>query len=313
MRKILITGALGFIGSVLVKKLLLDGYNSITVLDNIKYRQIGPIYDYDDPDITFVYGDVRDTKLLKTLVTHNDVIIPLAAIVGAPACDMFPDEATDVNHIQIKNIAEWLSREQMLIYPNSNSAYGTSKITVTEDSPRRPLSHYAKTKCFAEDEVLHGGNGVVLRLATVFGLSPRMRMDLLVNDFTYKAYTDGYLVLFESSFKRNYIHIQDVANTFIFMMDNYKKCNNKAFNVGLSNANLSKLELAQVIKKYLPELVIKDEEFKKDVDKRNYIVSNERLESMGWKPTKTVDDGIQELLKVCPIIKAHNDRNFTNL
>lgn len=312
MRKILVTGGFGYIGSVLIKELLKDDYNIITILDNLLYNQTGSIFDLSNNRLTFINGDVRNEELLKKLVETNDVIIPLAAIVGAPACDKYKILASDINYIQIRNITEWICREQMLIYPNSNSAYGSSKEIITENSPQKPLSHYAQTKCLAEDEVLRT-NGIALRLATVFGLSPRLRMDLLVNDFTYKAYTDGYLVLFESNFKRNYIHIQDVANTFVFMIDNYFKCKGNAYNVGLSSANLNKRELAEIIKKYIPDFVIKEEEFRKDNDKRDYIVSNDKLESLGWKPTKSIDDGICELLKAYPLIKNFNNKNFTNL
>lgn len=313
MRKILITGGLGYIGSVLLKRLLLNEENTITVLDNLSNRQIGSVYDVGNKRVNFVNGDVRDEGLLKTLVNRHDVIIPLAAIVGAPACKKYPTEATDINHIQIKNIVHWICRDQMIIMPNTNSQYGSSKDIITENSPMKPLSKYAETKCLAEDEILQGGNGIALRLATVFGVSPRMRLDLLVNNFTYKAYTDGYLVLFESHFKRNYIHIEDVARTFEFMIDNYNHCKNQAFNVGLSSANLTKLELANAIKIRLPKLVIKEEEFTEDPDKRDYIVSNEKLEKLGWVPMWTIDNGIEQLLKAFSILKPYNDKQFTNL
>lgn len=312
MSKILVTGGFGYLGSVLIKRLLEDRSNTVTVLDNLSYTQIGSAYDCIDKNLNIIYGDVRDDYALKNIVKDHDVIIPLAAIVGAPACNKYKREASDINFIQIRNIAEVLTKDQKLIMPNTNSQYGSSKDIITEESPRKPLSHYADTKCAAEDTVLKAG-GIALRLATVFGLSPRMRMDLLVNDFTYKAYTDGYLVLFESHFKRNYIHIQDVANAFIFMIENYDRCKNNAYNVGLSDANLNKMELAQTIKKHIPNLVIKEEEFRKDIDQRNYIVSNEKIESLGWKPTKSIDDGIEEILKAIPMLKAFNDKNFTNL
>ena len=313
MRKILISGGLGYVGSVLLKRLLLNEDNTITVLDNLSNRQIGSIYDIGNRRVEFINGDVRDEALLKRLVGKHDIILPLAAIVGAPACKKYPEAATDINHIQIKNISDWACRDQMIIYPNTNSAYGSSKEIVTEESPMKPLSKYAETKCLAEGELMRGGNGIVLRLATVFGVSPRMRLDLLVNDFTYKAYADGYLVLFESHFKRNYIHIEDVARTFEFMIDNYKHCNNQAYNVGLSSANLTKLELANAIKVRLPKLVIKEEEFTEDPDKRDYIVSNSKLEKLGWIPSWTIDDGIQQLLKSYSILKPFRDKEFTNL
>jgi nucleoside-diphosphate-sugar epimerase len=197
--------------------------------------------------------------------------------------------------------------------PNTNSQYGNSDKVITEESPFNPLSHYAKTKCDAENYIMNSGNGICLRLATVFGASPRMRTDLLVNDFVYKSIVDGYLVLFEGSFKRNYIHVKDIAETFLFCIENYDKLNNDVFNVGLSEANLSKFELAQSIKKQIPSLVIKEDDFKNDFDKRNYIVSNEKLESYGWKPKYGIDYGINELIKAYKMIIKHNNRNFTNL
>jgi nucleoside-diphosphate-sugar epimerase len=206
-----------------------------------------------------------------------------------------------------------MTKEQKLVIPNTNSQYGSSSEIITEDSPFQPLSLYAETKCDAEKAVLDSGNGIVLRLATVFGMSYRMRMDLLVQDFVYKALNDGYLVLFESHFIRNYIHIRDVANTFLFMIENYEKCNNNAFNVGLSAANLTKFELAQSIQKYVPELVIVQNEFKKDFDQRNYLVSNNKLESQGWLPKFTLEDGIQELIEGYQLITKFKNKDFTNL
>jgi nucleoside-diphosphate-sugar epimerase len=197
--------------------------------------------------------------------------------------------------------------------PNTNSQYGSSPDIITEESPFNPLSHYAVTKCNAEDYIINNKNGICLRLATVFGASSRMRTDLLVNDFVHKAIVDGYLILFQSYFKRNYIHVQDVAKTFVFCVENYDNMNNDVYNVGLSDANLSKKELALKVKKYFPNLVIKEDEFKSDFDNRNYIVSNDKLESFGWKPQYTIDDGIKELSDAYKMIIKHNNRNFTNL
>jgi nucleoside-diphosphate-sugar epimerase len=201
----------------------------------------------------------------------------------------------------------------MVLIPNTNSQYGSSTEIITENSPFKPLSLYAETKCDAEKVVLDSGNGIALRLATVFGMSYRMRMDLLVNDFVYKAVTDGYLVLFESHFIRNYIHVRDVVNTFLFMIENYEKCNNNAFNVGLTSANCTKLELAQTIQKFIPDLVIVENNFKQDFDQRNYRVSNKKLESQGWSPIFTLEDGIQELIKGYQLINKFKNKDFTNL
>ena len=310
--KVLITGGAGYLGSNLTRHLLEAGY-SVTVLDNLMYDQVTLLHLFGNPKFQFELGDVRDKKLLQELVGLNDVIIPLAAIVGMPACKANPELTVAVNYQQVADIIEVLRDDQKLILPNTNSQYGSSDTIITEESPFNPLSLYAKTKCDAENTMLAKGNGVSLRLATVFGVSPRMRTDLLVNDFVYKSVVDGYLVLFEAHFKRNYIHVQDIARTFQFIIENYEKCKGQAFNVGLSTANLSKLELAETIKKYIPSLVIKQDDFKEDFDKRNYIVSNEKLEALGWKPIYDLDYGIKQLMAAYKIVINKNNQNFTNL
>lgn len=310
--KVLITGGAGYLGSTLTEHLLNEGY-SVTVLDNLMYRQVSLLNLFKQPRFQFIRGDVRNKELLTDLVRQHDTIIPLAAIVGMPACKANPDLTVDVNFNQIKTILSVLTSTQKIILPNTNSQYGSSDTIITEDSPFKPLSLYAETKCDAENAMLSTGNGISLRLATVFGVSPRMRQDLLVNDFVYKSIVDGYLVLFESHFKRNYIHVQDIARTFQFMIENYEVCSGQAFNVGLSSANLSKMELAEKIKEHIPNLVIKTDEFKEDFDKRNYIVSNEKLESKGWAPKYDLDYGIKQLISAYQIIITHNNRNFTNL
>ena len=310
--KVLITGGAGYLGSTLTKHLLEAGY-SVTVLDNLMYDQVTLLHLFGNPKFQFELGDVRDKKLLQELVGLNDVIIPLSAIVGMPACKANPELTVAVNYQQVADIVEVLRDDQKLILPNTNSQYGSSDSIITEESPFNPLSLYAKTKCDAENTMLANGNGVSLRLATVFGVSPRMRTDLLVNDFVYKSVVDGYLVLFEAHFKRNYIHVQDIARTFQFIIENYDKCKGHAFNVGLSTANLSKLELAEKIKSHIPSLVIKQDDFKEDFDKRNYIVSNEKLEALGWKPIYDLDYGIKQLMSAYKIVINKNNQNFTNL
>jgi nucleoside-diphosphate-sugar epimerase len=312
MKKVLITGGAGYLGSTLAELLLSDGYQ-VVVFDNLMYKQLSLLHLFKNSNFKFVLGDVRDITKLQSLVKTVDVVIPLAAIVGMPACKANPELTVQVNYEQIKNIVDILRADQKLIIPNTNSQYGSSLDIITEESPFKPLSLYAQTKCDAEDYVLKNGNGIVLRLATVFGVSPRMRQDLLVNDFTYKAVTDGYLVLFEAHFKRNYIHVQDIARTFIFMIENYEQCRGQVYNVGLSSANLSKLELAENIKKFIPNLVIKQDDFKEDFDKRNYIVSNDKIERLGWKPLFDLDYGIQQLMDAYQMTVIHNNRNFTNL
>jgi nucleoside-diphosphate-sugar epimerase len=310
--KILITGGAGYLGSVLTEVLLNKGYQ-VTVIDNLIYKQTSVAPFVYHPNFDFVLGDVTNESLLKSLVEKHDVIIPLAAIVGMPACKAQPELTVKVNFEQVKNITEWITKDQMLLVPNTNSQYGSSTGIITEESPIKPLSLYAETKCNAEKAVLESGNGIALRLATVFGMSYRMRMDLLVNDFVYKAVNDSYLVLFESHFIRNYIHIRDIANTFLFMIENYEKCNNNAFNVGLTSANCTKLELANKIQKFIPDLVIVENNFKQDFDQRNYIVSNDKLESFGWAPQFSLEDGIQELIKGYQLITKFKNKDFTNL
>ena len=310
--KVLITGGAGYLGSNLTRHLLEAGY-TVTVLDNLMYDQVTLLHLFGNPKFQFELGDVRDKKLLQELVGLNDVIIPLAAIVGMPACKANPELTVAVNYQQVADIVEVLRDDQKLILPNTNSQYGSSDSIITEESPFNPLSLYAKTKCDAENTMLANGNGVSLRLATVFGVSPRMRTDLLVNDFVYKSIVDGYLVLFEAHFKRNYIHVQDIARTFQFIIENYEKCKGQAFNVGLSTANLSKLELAEKIKSHIPSMVIKQDDFKEDFDKRNYIVSNEKLEALGWKPIYDLDYGIKQLMSAYKIVINKNNQNFTNL
>jgi nucleoside-diphosphate-sugar epimerase len=310
--KILITGGAGYLGSVLTETLLREGHE-VTVLDSLCYNQLSLSGFFHNKSFKFILGDVRNSSLLEKLVKENEVIIPLAAIVGMPACKANPQAAIDINLNQIKNVIKFSSSSHRIILPNTNSQYGSSTEIITENSPFKPLSLYAETKCDAEKALLDSGNGIALRLATVFGMSYRMRMDLLVNDLVYKALTDGYLVLFESHFIRNYIHVRDVAKAFSFMINRYLNCNNNAFNVGLSSANLNKLQLAETIKKFIPELVIVQNEFKKDFDQRNYRVSNDKIESYGWSPSHSIESGIQELAMGYQQIIKYKNKEFTNL
>lgn len=310
--KILITGGAGYLGSVLTEFLLKEGH-SVTVLDSLTYNQLSLSGFFHNKNFNFILGDVRNSDLLERLVKENEVVIPLAAIVGMPACKANPQAAIDINLNQIKNIIKFANQTTRIILPNTNSQYGSSTEIITENSPFKPLSLYAETKCDAEKALLDSGNGIALRLATVFGMSYRMRMDLLVNDLVYKSLTDGYLVLFESHFIRNYIHVRDVAKAFSFMINKYQHCNNNAFNVGLSSANLNKLQLAETIKKFVPELVIVQNEFKKDFDQRNYRVSNDKLESYGWFPDFSLETGIKELISGYQQIIKYKNKDFTNL
>lgn len=312
MEKVLITGGAGYLGSVLTEVLLSKGYK-VTVLDSLVYKQLSLTQFCHNQNFNLVVGDVRDCQLLSDLVETHDIIIPLAAIVGMPACKKDPDLTVAVNYSQIDDIVHYIYPNQKLLVPNTNSQYGSSETIITEESPFNPLSLYAQTKCDAEKAVLDNGNGISLRLATVFGVSYRQRMDLLVNDFVYRAFTDEFLVLFESHFLRNYVHVRDVAKAFVHLIENYDTCNNNAFNVGLTSANMSKLQLAQKIKEYVPGLVIIEEQFKEDFDKRNYVVSNEKLEKTGWSCDFTLDAGIKELLKAYSLISNFKNKDFTNL
>ena len=276
-------------------------------------KQTSLLHLCDVREFNFIKGDVTNKELLQEQVKNHDVIIPLAAIVGAPACDANPELTVKINYEQIQHIVDVLDKSQKLIMPNTNSQYGSSKDIITEESPFNPLSLYAKTKCDAEDYIMQWGNGICLRLATVFGASPRMRTDLLVNDFVYKTITEGVLVLFQSQFKRNYIHVRDIARTFLFCIENYDKMNGEVFNVGLSNANLNKKELAEAIKEFYPDLVIIENEFSSDFDNRDYIVSNEKLESFGWEPIYSIQDGIEELKKAYSMVITDNNKKYTNL
>lgn len=298
MIRVLITGGAGYLGSILAEQLL-NRSCGVIVLDSLLYGEQNLFHLCANPDFEFVHGDARDEALVKKLAARCDVIIPLAAIVGAPACDRDPLMATSVNLDAIRMINRLRSRSQLLIYPTTNSGYGTKSgdLYCTEETPLEPISLYGRTKTDAETDVLASSNSITLRLATVFGMSPRMRMDLLVNHFVYAAATEGYLVIFEKDFKRNYIHIRDVAGCFIHCIENSKTMTGRPYNVGLDNANLSKEELALKIKEHLPDFYIHFSEVGSDPDKRNYIVSNKRLREAGFSASRSLDSGIIELLK----------------
>lgn len=308
---ILVTGGAGYLGSIMVPKLLKEGHN-VTVLDNFMYDQTSLLDCCYDKDLTIVRGDTRDKALLEKLLKTADAIFPLACLTGAPLCKKEPDAAKAILLDAVETILDLKSKDQMVIFPTTNSGYGVGEkgIHCTEETPLRPVSLYGKLKVDAENAILSAGNGITLRLATAFGISPRMRLDLLVNDFTYRAVYDRFIVLFEAHFKRNFIHVRDVANAFIHALNNFDKMKNEPYNVGLSDANLSKSELCEEIKKHVPEFYFVESSIGEDPDKRDYIVSNEKIEKTGFVREVSLSDGIQELVKGYNIIKRNQYANI---
>jgi nucleoside-diphosphate-sugar epimerase len=296
--RILVTGGAGYLGSVLCERLL-DAGHDVTVLDSLIYQQNSLFHLCANRRFEFIHGDARDEALIGRVAKTADALIPLAAIVGAPACDRDPLMARSVNLEAIRLLNGVRSSGQLIVYPTTNSGYGTKTgdVFCTEETPLEPISLYGQTKTQAEQELLQSPNVVTLRLATVFGMSPRMRLDLLVNHFVYAAATDGYLVIFEKDFKRNYIHIRDVADCFLYCIENSKRMAGRPYNAGLDAANLSKEELALTIKKHVPKFYVHFAELGSDPDKRNYIVSNQRLREAGFEAKRSLDEGILELLK----------------
>jgi len=301
---ILVTGGAGYLGSTMVPELLKEGHK-VTVLDNFMFKQSSLNHCCYHPNFSIVKGDIRQKDIMSKLMKKFDVIIPLAALVGAPLCSLDPIGATTTNHDAIELMLKLLSKDQIVLMPTTNSAYGVGEKDnyCNEDSPLRPISQYAIEKVEIEKKLMEQSNAISFRLATVFGMSPRMRIDLLVNDFTYRAVNDGFVVLFESHFKRNYIHVRDVSRVFCHALNNHNSMKGEIFNVGLSDANVSKKELCQTIQKQLPNFVFIDEQIGKDPDQRNYIVSNEKIESTGFKTEFPLGRGIGELIKGYTMIK----------
>jgi nucleoside-diphosphate-sugar epimerase len=301
---ILVTGGAGYIGSTLVPKLLAAGHR-VTVLDNFLFKQMSLNHVCHDPNFRVVKGDIRAESTLAPLLKKADIVIPLAALVGAPMCSADPVGAKTINHDAILLMLRLLSRQQRVLMPTTNSAYGTGDESnfCTEESPLRPISIYAREKVAIEGELMQRENAISFRLATVFGMSPRMRIDLLVNDFVHRAVHDRFVVLFEGDFKRNYVHVRDVSRAFLHGIDHFDAMRGQIYNVGLSDANVSKRELCEHIQRRLPEFVFMDAPVGKDPDQRNYIVSNAKIERAGFRTEVSLDAGIAELIKGYAMVK----------
>lgn len=308
---ILVTGGAGYIGSMLVPNLLAQGHQ-VTVIDNFMYKQTSLASSVRDKNLNLVFGDVRDEYLMKENLSKADVIIPLAAIVGAPACDADPIAAHSINKDSILWLLKQLSTSQQIVMPTTNSAYGSGDKNnfCDENSPLNPLSLYARDKVTVERELMEFPNATSFRLATVFGISPRMRLDLLVNNFAYRAISDGFVIVFEGHFKRNYIHVLDVIQAFDLAINNQEKFKSEIFNVGLSEANISKIDLCREIQTVVPGFTYLEASLGKDPDQRNYVVSNKKIEDLGFKPKVSLQSGLLELVKG---LRMFNQKAFTNI
>jgi len=302
--RILIPGGAGYIGSVLTPYLLEKGFE-VTVVDNFMYKQNSLAAVCHHPNFRIFNGDMRDQKLMKELIDWADVVIPLAALVGAPICMKDPYTAAAINHDATVALIQMISPEKWILMPTTNSAYGTGGKDhfCTETSPLNPISHYAEAKVKVEKVLMEHPNAISFRLATVFGMSPRMRTDLLVNDFVYRAVHDKAVLLFESHFKRNYIHVRDVCKAFLHGITNFQNMRGQIYNVGLCSANISKRELCQHIQKQIPSFTFVEAPIGSDPDQRNYIVSNDKIRATGFNPEVSLDEGIRELIKGYAMIK----------
>jgi nucleoside-diphosphate-sugar epimerase len=309
--QVLITGGAGYIGSVLTPYLLERGY-AVTVIDNLSFRQTSLLSCFSHSSFRFVSGDACNESLIREEVKKADILIPLAALVGAPACQQSPVLARALNYDAIALMMKHASPSQKILFPNTNSGYGIGETGsfCTEQTPLNPISLYGRLKVMAEALLLDSGRAISFRLATVFGVSLRMRLDLLVNDFTFRACHDRFIVLFEGHFRRNYIHVRDVAKAFVFGIEHFDAMKGSAYNVGLSQANLSKIELCQKIQALIPDFYIHCAEVGEDPDKRDYIVSNRKLEELGWRPSVSLEQGIREIIAAYPILRINAFKNI---
>jgi len=307
---VLITGGAGYLGSVLAPTLLQAGFG-VTVLDSFLFGQNSLMDCCGHDHFRIIRGDVRNERVLKDALASQDIIVPLAALVGAPLCNLDETGAVSTNQTSIESLCRLASPSQMILYPTTNSGYGIGEKGkfCTEETPLRPISLYGTTKVRAEEAVLARGNSLTFRLATVFGASPRMRVDLLVNDFVYRAIHDRAVLIFEGHFKRNYIHIRDVARAFLHAIANFSTMKGKPYNVGLEEANLSKLELCAQIKEHLPQFTYVEAPIGEDPDKRDYVVSNQRILGTGFRTEWNLDRGIRELIKAFTILRQSKYAN----
>jgi nucleoside-diphosphate-sugar epimerase len=309
--RILVTGGAGYIGSILVPTLLGKGHE-VVVVDNFMYNQTSLLDCCNNKKLEIIRGDARDKGIISSVIKNVDAIFPLACYTGAPLCSKDPVSAETTNLDAIKMLLQLRKKDQIIIFPTTNSGYGVGQKDkyCTEETPLNPISLYGRLKVDAEKAILDSGNSITLRLATVFGISPRMRLDLLVNDFTYRAITDRFLVLFESHFKRNFVHVRDVTKAFIHCLDNFDKMKDEIYNVGLSEANISKWGLCEEIKKQVPDFYFVEAEIGEDLDKRDYVVSNEKIEDTGFKPDNSLAQGIEELIKGYQVIRRNQYSNI---
>lgn len=306
--KILVTGGAGYLGSVLVGELLATGH-SVVVLDSFRYRQTSLLHLLGRGDLTIVCGDARDRRIVRPLLAHADAVIPLACLTGAAACEADMPAAITTNFQAVRDLMADCSPSQRVLFPNTNSAYGTGGVApLTEDAPFRPHSLYAKLKVQAEQVVLQAENTLSFRLATVFGPSPRMRLDLLVNDMVHRAVTDGFVVLYEAQFRRNYVHVRDVTALFLWGLSGVAK--HRVYNFGLSDANLTKWQLCEEIRRQVPWFqILEASVLDRDRDRRDYLVDNSRIEAEGMRAEISLSQGIGELIQACEMLKGRPHAN----
>jgi nucleoside-diphosphate-sugar epimerase len=303
--RVLVTGGAGYIGSVLTETLL-DAGHSVVVLDTVRRGCPGLLHLCGNPRFELVKGNAGDRHTLAKVLAGADVIVPAAALSGAPVCDRDPVLAQAVNFEAVRLLMEMRGEGQLVVFPTTNSGYGMSSVRepCTEEMELRPTSLYGRSKVAAENEVMSHGNAFAFRLATAFGVSPRMRTDLLVNNFAYRAVTDGYVVLFEEGFRRNFVHVRDIADAFVFGIANAGRLAGRIFNLGLDSANMSKLQLAELVGKFVPSFQVVTAAAGSDPDKRDYVVSSARLRAAGFEARRSLEDGIAELLRAYRMLPA---------